>query len=70
MKSGTRRLTVPEHSHGHPSAQETNLFRNFATQVHSGRLNDAWPEMALKTQQVMEACLASARTEGSPVGIN
>jgi predicted dehydrogenase len=70
MKSGTRRFTVPEHSHGHPSAQETNLFRNFANQVRSGRLNEAWPDMALKTQQVMEACLASALAEGIPVEIH
>ena len=70
MKSGTRHLTVREHSHGHPSAQETNLFRNFADQVRSGRLNEAWPDMALKTQQVMEACWASARAEGSVVEIN
>ena len=64
MDPGIRRMVVEEHSHGHASAQETNLFRNFANQIRSGRLNEAWPEMALKTQQVMEACLASARADG------
>jgi len=64
MNSGTRRILVPEHSHGHACAQETNLFRNFANQLLSGQLNDAWPEAALKTQQVMESCLASARADG------
>lgn len=64
MDPGTRRITVAEHSHSHPSAQESNLFRNFANQVRSGQLNEFWPEMALKTQQVMEACLASARADG------
>jgi predicted dehydrogenase len=61
MEAHWRRFTVPEYSNSHPTAQETNLFRNFADQVRSGKLNDAWPEMALKTQQVMEACFESAR---------
>ena len=64
MDPGTRRIAVPEHSNSHPSAQESNLFRNFANQIRSGSLNDRWPEMALKTQQVMEACLASAQADG------
>ena len=27
--------------------QETNLFRNFANQIRSGHLNDAWPDLNL-----------------------
>jgi predicted dehydrogenase len=54
-------FTVDEHSHGHATAQESNLFREFSNQVRSGRLNDEWPEFALKTQFVMDACLDSAR---------
>ncbi|MGA3283579.1 MAG: Gfo/Idh/MocA family oxidoreductase [Verrucomicrobiota bacterium] len=42
-------------------AQPTNMIRNFANQVFSGKLNDEWPEIALQTQQVMDACLESAR---------
>jgi len=41
------------------SRQETNMVRNFASQVLSGTLNDAWPEMSLKTQQVVEGCVRS-----------
>ena len=62
------RVTVAEHGNGHPTAQESNMFRNFANQVFSGRLNDDWPMWALKTQQVMDACLESAR-RNSPVKI-
>ncbi len=69
MEAHWRRFTVPEYSHSHPTAQETNLFRNFATQVRSGSLNDAWPEMALKTQQVMAACFESARANGQAIGV-
>jgi predicted dehydrogenase len=61
MEAHPRRFTVAEHSHGHPTAQEVNMIRNFTAQVLSGELNPAWPEMALKTQIVMAACLQSAK---------
>ena len=44
------------------TAQATNMFRNFANQIFSGKLNDEWPEIALKTQQVQDACLAAAKS--------
>jgi predicted dehydrogenase len=61
MEPHVARLTLAEHSHGHSTAQESNLFRVFSNQVRSGHLNDEWPEFALKTQTVMDACLDSAR---------
>ena len=64
MEPGLRRMVVPEHSHGHPSAQESNLYRNFAQQVRSGQLNGSWPDIAWKTQQVTQKCLESARMDG------
>jgi predicted dehydrogenase len=66
MSPDVKRCAVAEHSQADATAQESNLFREFNNQVRSGRLNDDWPEFALKTQTVMEACLASAR-QGSPV---
>jgi len=59
-----RQWPVNEYSNSHATAQETNLFRDFAEQAQSGRLNEYWPERALKTQRVMEVCLASARDGG------
>lgn len=50
-------------------AQQTFMFRNFSRQAMSGKLNDSWPEMALKTQQVMDACLQSARAGGRAVEV-
>ena len=67
MKPRVQRYAVPEHSHSHPTAQESNLFRNFSAQVRSGALNPLWPDIALKTQKVMAACLDSARQDGRPV---
>jgi predicted dehydrogenase len=69
MDPGARRLVVPEQSHGHATAQETNLFRNFANHVRSGRLNEEWPDIALKTQQVANACFDSALVGGRPVAV-
>jgi predicted dehydrogenase len=51
---------------GHATAQDTRMFRNFAAQVFSGKLNDDWPQWALKTQIVLDACHAAAR-RGSTV---
>ena len=60
-KPNRRRIAIPEYSNSHETAQETNLFRDFAAQAASGKLNEDWPQIALKTQEVMESCLDSAR---------
>ena len=49
---------------GHPTAQDTRMWRNFADQIHSGKPNADWPLWALTTQKVLDACLASARADG------
>ena len=46
---------------GHATAQDARMFRNFAEQVFSGKLNRDWPMWALKTQQVLDACHESGR---------
>lgn len=48
------------HTDSRVMAQDSLMFRNFAAQVRSGKLNDDWPMWALKTQQVMDACMKSA----------
>lgn len=55
---------------GHPTAQDTRMFRHFAAQVFSGKLNPDWPEIALKTQLVMDACLESARSDSRLAPVN
>ncbi len=61
------RVTVAESGSPGPTAQETKLFRHFASQVCSGSLNESWPDIALKTQLVVDACLSSAHAGGRPV---
>ena len=64
-----RRVIVTESGAPHATSQETNLFRNFTAQVLAGRLHAGWVDQALKTQQVVDACFASARDGGRPVAI-
>jgi len=47
---------------GHATAQDTRMFRNFANQIFSGKLNDDWPQWASKTQTVLDACLQAGRS--------
>lgn len=54
---------------GHPTAQDTRMWRNFADQVASGKLNDEWPMWSLKTQKVLDACYESGRRD-SPVKLS
>lgn len=68
MQRRTRRVVVPEYSNSHPTAQEANLFRTFSGLVTSGRRDPWWGEVALSTQQVMDACARSAR-EGRTVSL-
>jgi hypothetical protein len=38
------------------------MWRNFANQIFSGKLNGDWPMWALKTQIVLDACHEAGRT--------
>ncbi|HEU5124610.1 MAG TPA: Gfo/Idh/MocA family oxidoreductase [Verrucomicrobiae bacterium] len=50
-----------DHDDSRDVAQDSAMFRHFAEQVRSGKLNEDWPMWALKTQQVTDACFASAQ---------
>jgi predicted dehydrogenase len=58
-----------QHSESRAPAQDSQMFRNFARQVASGKLNGDWPMWALKTQQVMDACHDSALHSGRAVSL-
>jgi predicted dehydrogenase len=69
MEEHTRRFAVREYSNAAENAQETHMFRRFAELVLSGRPDASWGEMTLKTQQVLDACLRSARSGGSVIDL-
>jgi predicted dehydrogenase len=70
MEDHTRRLAVQEYSNGTANAQETNMIRTFAGIVISGRLEPKWGDLVLKTQQVLDNCLRSAREDGKVVTVS
>lgn len=48
--------------YGHPTAQDTRMWRHFANQIFSDKLNGDWPMWARQTQSVLDACLEAGRT--------
>ena len=67
MERHSRVHKIDEYSDSKPDAQEIKLFRNFSMLVNSGKVDPFWPEVALKTQRVLNACLESARNGGQEV---
>jgi len=65
MRDRARQHSVFEYSDGESDAQETNMIRNFADLVLSGKLDPKWGEIALKTQRVLDACMNSAKAGGA-----
>jgi predicted dehydrogenase len=68
-ESHPKRFAVTEYSDGAPDAQETNMIRTFSGLALGGKPDSFWPEVALKTQLVLDACLASARKDGALVEV-
>ncbi|MFC0017832.1 Gfo/Idh/MocA family protein [Roseibacillus persicicus] len=67
-------VKVPANPHvlgetGQPWGQDTRMFQNFAKAVFSGTLNEDWPAISLKTQLILDACLASAEQGGELVAV-
>jgi predicted dehydrogenase len=69
MEDHRRRVAVPEYGNSAPNSQEANMFRKFAALALSGRSDESWGAMILKTQQVLDGCLQSAAAEGRMVEI-
>ncbi len=67
MAGHRRRVAVHEYSNGAPNSQEANMFRTFARLALSGKPDDSWGTMALKTQEVLDACLQSAAANGQVI---
>lgn len=58
-----------EYASGHKTAQESNLYRCMSDIALTGKLDPFWPEVALKTQKLLDACLQSAKNDGAMVDI-
>jgi predicted dehydrogenase len=64
---GTPSFAADDLGDPHVNGQATRLYRHFAELVRSGRPDPLWPDIAWRTQVVMEACLRSAQSGGTPV---
>lgn len=69
MERHPRRVKTSEHADSHATSQETRLFRSFGELVLGGTPHPHWPEISLKTQLVLDACLRSAREGGREVAL-
>lgn len=67
MEKHLKTQQVNEYSNNTKNAQETALFRNFSELVISGRRDNFWPEVALKTQRILDAALKSANSGGEAI---
>lgn len=69
MHARRQKHSVSEYSNNGPDSQETRLFQRFSELVLSGQPDPIWPQITLKTQQVMDAALQSAQNNSVPVSI-
>jgi predicted dehydrogenase len=65
MHHGREVTRVQEPANNAPDSQEAALFKEFSRLATSGAVDFSWGRASLLTQQVLDACLASARA-GSP----
>jgi predicted dehydrogenase len=70
MERHSRKVAVREYSDSHSTSQETKLFRNFGNLVLGGNPDPHWPEISLKTQILLDACLTSARSGGREISLS
>ncbi|QDS91984.1 1,5-anhydro-D-fructose reductase [Roseimaritima multifibrata] len=65
----SRRNAVVEYSSGEANAQETKMIQTFARCVLTQETDPFWPQIAIKTQQVLNACRQSADQQGAVVSL-
>ena len=69
MERRAQRTTLQEYSNSHATSAETNLIRTFSRLALSGTPDPFWPEVAWKTQRVLDACFESA-LKNQPIEVN
>jgi len=67
MEKHLKTQQLREYSNNAKNAQETALFRNFSELVNTGNRDNFWPEVALKTQRILDAALKSANSGGGAI---
>ena len=66
----SRREAIAEYPSGEANAAEVNMVRKLAGAALTGKLDPLYPELALKTQQVLDACRRSDAAGGARVALS
>lgn len=69
MHEGREIEALDEPSSNAAGSQEAGMFHTFSQLVLNGKIDKHWPKISLLTQQVLDACLASARDESRVVAV-
>lgn len=69
MEPHRRVHQVGEYSNNSPNAQESKMIRTFSQNVISRKIDPHWGQIALQTQQVLDALVQSARQGGVDVPV-
>jgi predicted dehydrogenase len=70
MRQHATRKAVAEYASGEANSQEVNMIREMNHLALTRSLNDHWPDIALKTQRLLDACRESADGNGKLIAIN
>ncbi|QDT06080.1 1,5-anhydro-D-fructose reductase [Rubripirellula lacrimiformis] len=65
----TRGASVPEFASGESNSQEVNMVRTMAQIALSGKTDPMYPELTIKTQQILDACRRSDAKGGQLVAV-
>jgi len=65
----SQRLAVAEYHSGEPNAPEVKMVRRLAECALSGQLDPRYPELTIKTQQILDACRRSDAAEGATIAL-
>lgn len=65
----TTRRAVAEYAVGEPNAAEVNMVRTFSQNVIDGKVDPSYPELTLKTQKILDACLKSDVSDGARISL-
>ena len=69
-----RRHTAPqaiqEYPGGEPNAQEVNMMRKISDLALHGEIDPLYPELSIKTQRILDACLRSDAAGGQRIALS
>jgi predicted dehydrogenase len=69
MQGHPRRFAAIEQADGAPDSQETSMIRTFSTLALSGKPDPFWGDIAIKTQNILDALVKSAAMDGALVTV-